>query len=77
MTNDNCLAGIKCPQCGNESRFFITASVVADVTYDGADMASPQYGNGFEWDDHSYCRCPECDREGSLAAFRHNGKDAA
>jgi hypothetical protein len=29
------------------------------------------YGNGFEWDDESYCRCPECDFEGTLKNFRN------
>lgn len=25
MGNENCLAGVKCPKCGNEDRFFIHA----------------------------------------------------
>jgi hypothetical protein len=70
MTNQNCLEGIKCPSCGNEDRFIIAASVMAEVMDDGAELASPQYGNGFEWDDESHCRCPECDLDGSLADFR-------
>ncbi|MCZ2340456.1 MAG: hypothetical protein LC104_01510 [Bacteroidales bacterium] len=69
MTNTNCLEGIRCPQCGNEDRFMIAAKVIVEVTDDGADIASPQYGNGYEWDDASYCRCPECDREGTLKEF--------
>jgi hypothetical protein len=69
MPNHNCLEGIRCPQCGNEDRFIIAAHVMAEVTDDGADIASPMYGSGFEWDDDSYCRCPECDREGPLKEF--------
>jgi hypothetical protein len=71
-SNQNCLQGIKCPQCGNEDRFLIAATVVADVTDGGADVASPLYGNGFEWDDKSMTRCPECDRDGPLADFRRD-----
>jgi hypothetical protein len=70
MTNNGCLEGIKCPSCGNEDRFIIAASVMAEVTDDGAELASPQYGNGFEWDDDSDCRCPECDLNGTLTDFR-------
>src|SRR5262245_8562268 len=70
MVNDNCLEGIHCPQCGNEDRFMIAASIVAEVTDDGADVASPQSGNGFQWDDSSMTRCPNCDRAGPLKDFR-------
>lgn len=70
MTNTNCLEGIRCPKCGQEERFLIVATVTAEVTDDGADIASPMYGNGFESDDESRSRCPDCDHEGLLAEFR-------
>ena len=70
MTNTNCLENVCCPKCGQEDRFVIAANVKVEVTDDGADMASPMYGNGFEWDEKSYCRCPECDFEGRLKNFR-------
>jgi DNA-directed RNA polymerase subunit RPC12/RpoP len=69
MTNNNCLENIKCPACGNEDRFVIAARVMAEVTDDGADVASPKYGNGFEWDNDSYARCPECEKEATLKEF--------
>ncbi len=47
----------------------IAANIIAEVTDDGADVASPKYGNGFEWGEESYCRCPECDFEGKLKDF--------
>jgi hypothetical protein len=71
MTNTNCLEGIRCPQCGQEDRFMIASKIIAEVTDDGAEVASPMYGIGFEWDDDSYCRCPECDFEGTLNDFRN------
>jgi hypothetical protein len=70
MTNSNCLENVCCPKCGQDDRFIIAASVFAEVTDDGADVASPKFGNGFEWDDESYCRCPECEFEGKLKDFR-------
>jgi hypothetical protein len=69
MTNTNCLEGIRCPKCGQEDRFMIAANIIAEVTDDGADVASPHYGNGFEWDEESYCRCPECNLEGKVKDF--------
>jgi hypothetical protein len=67
MTNNNCLEGIKCPQCGNEDRLLIVTTVLADVTDEGADIAE---GSDMHWDDASFARCPECDRDGPLREFR-------
>jgi hypothetical protein len=67
MTNTNCLEGIRCPQCGNESRLLIVARIMADVTDDGADIAD---GCDVNWDDDSLAICPECDRDGPLSEFR-------
>jgi hypothetical protein len=66
MTNDNCLQGISCPKCGNEERFLITATIVADVTDDGADIAAH---TDMDWDDTSHTRCPDCGMAGPLAEF--------
>lgn len=66
MTNENCLEGIKCPGCSNEDRLLISASIIADVTDAGADIAG---GYEMEWDDSSLVRCPVCDRTGSLSEF--------
>ncbi len=66
MTNDNSLAGVQCPGCGNEDRFLIVATILADVTDDGADIAD---GSDMHWDGASMTRCPECDRDGPLSGF--------
>ena len=66
MRNDNCLEGIKCPNCGQEARLFIVSTILADVTDGGADIAD---GSDMHWDENSMTRCPECDRDGPLADF--------
>ena len=74
MTNENCLAGVKCPQCGNDERFFIVATILADVTDCGADIAD---GSDMHWHDASMTRCPDCNKDGPLAEFRQNEQEAA
>ncbi len=66
MTNENCLAGIQCPKCGNEDRFLISATIVADVTDAGADIARH---SDIRWDDHSSTSCPDCGEAGALSHF--------
>jgi hypothetical protein len=67
MTNRNGLAGIQCPHCDKERRFLIVATILADVTDAGADIAD---GSDMHWDDASMTRCPDCDRDGPLSDFR-------
>ncbi len=67
MTNIGNLAGIRCPECGNEDRFIITATIQAEVTDLGTDVADC---SDWHWDDQSMTRCPECDRDGPLAEFQ-------
>ena len=65
MTNSNCLEGVRCPQCGQEKRFLITATITCDVTDDGSEPIGDHY-----WDGDSFTRCPECEHEGRLKEFR-------
>lgn len=65
MTNANCLEGIACPKCGNDSRIIIEARTLAEVTDDGAET----FGS-MEWDEGSFTECPECGHYGELSAFR-------
>ena len=67
MTNDNCLEGVRCPRCGNEDRLFIRASILAEVTDDGADIARD---TDIDWSDASATRCPDCGETGTLAHFQ-------
>ena len=71
MANTNCLEGIRCPDCGNEDEFRIECHVVMKVTDDGVmDSAGD-----VEWDEDSWCFCPQCEREGKLALFRVEEED--
>lgn len=64
MTNCNCLQGLACPRCGNDSMFTIAARTLAVVTDDGAET----FGD-MEWDADSYAECPECGHQATVAAF--------
>jgi len=65
MANSNCLENITCPECRNESAFYIDVSVLAFVTDSGAEAAN---GN-FHWDAQSRITCGECDHAGTVGQF--------
>jgi hypothetical protein len=64
MTNTNCLENIKCPECGNEESFRITATAVFTVFDDGTD----DHGD-VEWGDDSYAECTRCHHHGAVKDF--------
>lgn len=63
--NTNCLDGIKCPECGSEEPFNISAKAIFTVYDDGTDS----YG-GVEWDDNSAIECLECGHRGKIKEFK-------
>lgn len=65
MTSINCLEGIRCPVCGNGSRFYISCICLATVTDDGVEGTEDH-----EWDDWSYICCAECRHDADLDCFR-------
>jgi len=65
MTNDNVLAGIKCPACGSEGPFTIVGTATfLHVTDDGCDDFE-----GMEWDEESSITCNECSYYGIVEQF--------
>jgi len=66
MPNENCLEGIRCPDCDQEDKFKIVGKAWFDVTDDGTS----EFEGAVEWDDDSACRCPECGFTGTLGQFR-------
>ncbi|MBI1347071.1 hypothetical protein GC163_12365 [bacterium] len=69
MTNTNCLEGIRCPQCGQENRFKITALITCVVTDSGSEPVGDH-----DWDDESGTQCPECGFTGKLKGFRKRNR---
>lgn len=63
--NENCLEGLKCPNCGNEEPFNIVSVATFKVYDDGTD----EFGD-VAWDDSSFCECPGCGKHGCLGEFR-------
>jgi len=62
--NTNCLRGIRCPDCGNEDHFYISALVTAHVADNGAEARGDM-----EWDGSSAILCPQCERSGKVDDF--------
>lgn len=67
--NENCLEGIRCPVCGNNSSFKIEARVTCAVTDDGSVVEDGDH----EWDDDSSCVCSNCGESGTVSDFDFSG----
>lgn len=63
---------LACPACGQAEHLLINITTLARVTADGTEPEGDH-----EWDDASYCRCPECGRGGTVADFSHSVSDDA
>ena len=68
MLGDSAIAGIKCPQCGNEGRFRISCESIWEVTEQGVE--GEMLSDGFEWEETSYCECSACHKAGVVSDFR-------
>ena len=53
--NENCLAGKRCPRCGNEDAFNIVAIAIVCLTDGGTDFPS-----SIEWDEDAQAECCNC-----------------
>lgn len=69
MTNDNCLAGMRCPACGSEGPFYIECIAVFLVFDSGTD----DHYSGVDWSNDSHCDCDECSHHGTVEDFRAKG----
>ena len=61
-----CLENLACPRCGNNTRLFISAMLLLDVTEDGSDIADDQ---DHTWEDDNFARCPDCGHAATVADF--------
>jgi Zn ribbon nucleic-acid-binding protein len=73
VKNTNCLAGMRCPECGANEYFEIqgTWSGALYLYDDGIDMKD---GGHWDWDDENHAECPECDWQGTIADLRGESK---
>lgn len=74
MDNDNVLRGLKCPKCGHTSPLHIEVKVIASVSDDGWCGDDIVYHWGSDWDDDSYCKCPECGYSATVEGFSSEQK---
>ena len=70
MANTNCLAGIRCPQCGSYEPFDIVVETVAKIYDDGVD-----HTRDTEWDSDSFLYCCNCDDQGIVSEFKTQNKE--
>ena len=59
-----------CSACGQANELIIMISTLARLTPDGSEPEGDH-----EWDDASYCRCPECGHDGTVADFTQSVSD--
>ncbi len=65
MANENCLSGIRCPNCGSEEPFVITVQTLMRMFDDGSDT----HGD-VDWNEGSGCSCESCKHAGLIRDFR-------
>jgi Zn ribbon nucleic-acid-binding protein len=63
--NENCLEGLRCPNCKQEDVLQIAGTSLFRVVDDGTESHED-----VEWDDASFTRCPTCGFQGKLVDFR-------
>ena len=63
--NVNCLAGIKCPDCGNEDEFHIEVTVHTKFQDDGS-----LHEGDSDWSAMSKIDCPKCNLWGRVWQFQ-------
>jgi hypothetical protein len=54
-----------CPACAQADELVISITTLARLTPYGSETEGDH-----EWDDASYCRCPDCGHHGTVADFR-------
>ena len=63
--------GLGCPACGQADELCIMITTLARVTADGSEPEGDH-----EWEDTSYCDCPECGHAGVVADFDQSISEA-
>lgn len=73
----NCLEDIACPKCGQREEFVVKATIHMGLTDEGTDAYADVTKNFTEidYDEKSYIFCPDCNQEGTVRSFTHQGLD--
>lgn len=64
MPNENCLEGLRCPECKQADVLQIAGTSLFRVVDDGTESHED-----VEWDGESFTRCPPCGFKGKLSDF--------
>lgn len=67
--NENCLAGMRCPECGALEPYLIALFSWIEVVDEGTRFCEDEE----RWTDDSECRCLTCDYSGQVRDFREAG----
>jgi hypothetical protein len=75
MPNEENLAGIACPRCGQDEEFQITGTAWDETVWDGTvtfDVIDDGTGDyqGVEWNADSPISCPVCGATGTVEEFQ-------
>jgi hypothetical protein len=65
VRNENCLDGMRCPQCGSLGPLRISVKTILMFEDDGTDICGDN-----EYDDDSHCSCENCGWWGTTADFK-------
>lgn len=60
---------MKCPNCGEDDKIDVVATVWVRLVTDGTDVEGPSCGD-HEWGDDSAAKCDACDHEGTVKDFK-------
>lgn len=69
--NENCLAGMRCPECKAYGPFSTVAKCNVSVSDDGTDSED---GGNTEFEDDAWASCDECGHEGVWADFHEENQ---
>nr|WP_296763936.1 hypothetical protein [Rhodococcus sp. (in: high G+C Gram-positive bacteria)] len=67
MENENYLAGLQCPNCGQSTELEIAATALFSVTKYGVEQLNL---GEIEWTESSYANCSWCGKTGRVSDFR-------
>ena len=71
MSNENCLAGMSCPECKSEGPFKIQITAYVTVHDDGTDDVED-----VAWENSSECRGLSCSYRATIEDFTDKGEKA-